>query len=89
MKKVKILHLISFIFIAVFILAMVATGWYGLPVYSFSYLKHGVGDLLRGRFATGSVSQLVAGILFIVASVAIIVLIVLLIVRAVKRNKKQ
>ena len=89
MKKVKILHLISFIFIAVFILAMVATGWYGLPVYSFSYLKHGVCDLLRGRFATGSVSQLIAGILFIVASVAIIVLIVLLIVRAVKRNKKQ
>ena len=89
MKKVKILHLISFIFVAVFILAMVATGWYGLPVYSFSFLKHGVGDLLRGRFATGSVSQLVAGILFIVASVAIIVFIILLIVRAVKRNKKQ
>ena len=89
MKKVKIIHLVSFIFIIVFVLSMVATGWYGLPVYSFNFLKHGVGDLLRGRFITGTTAQLVAGIIFIVASVAILVFLVLIIVRAVKRNKKQ
>ena len=89
MKKVKILHLISFAAIIVFILAMVATGWYGLPVYSFSFLKHGVGDFLRGRFVTGTPAQLVAGILFIVGSVAILVCFVVAIVRAVKLNKKK
>ena len=89
MKKVKILHLISFAAIIVFILAMVATGWYGLPVYSFSFLKHGVGDFLRGRFVTGTPAQLVAGILFIVGSVAILACFVVAIVRAVKLNKKK
>ena len=89
MKKVKKLHLVSFIFIIIFILAMVATGWYGLPVYSFSYLKHGVGDFLRGRFATGTVSQLVSAIIFMIGTVAFIVLLILVIVRAVKRNKKE
>ena len=89
MKKVKSIHLVSFLFIIVFVLSMVATGWYGLPVYSFNFLKHGVGDLLRGRFITGTTAQLVAGIIFIVASVAILVFLVLIIVRAVKRNKKQ
>ena len=89
MKKVKILHLISFAAIIVFILAMVATGWYGLPVYSFSFLKHGVGDFLRGRFVTGTPAQLVAGIFFIVGSVAILACFVVAIVRAVKLNKKK
>lgn len=90
MKKIKILHLVSFIFIIVFLLAMVATGWYGLPVYSFSFLKHGVGDFLRGRFATsGSIGQLLSAILFIIGTVAVIALIVVLSVRAVKRNKKH
>ena len=89
MKKVKVLHLISFAAIIVFILAMVATGWYGLPVYSFSFLKHGVGDFLRGRFVTGTPAQLVAGILFIVGSIAILACFVVAIVRAVKLNKKK
>ena len=90
MKKVKILHAISFAFIIIFILAMVATGWYGLPVYSFSFLKHGVGDFLRGRFITdGNTIQLVAGIVFILVTVATLALFVLFIVRVVKQNKKQ
>ena len=89
MKNIKKLHVISFVFIIIFILGMVATGWYGLPVYSFDYLKHGVGDLLRGRFASGSMGQLISAIVFIVATVALLVLLILIIVRAVKRNKKQ
>ena len=89
MKNIKKLHVISFVFIIIFVLGMVATGWYGLPVYSFDYLKHGVGDLLKGRFASGSMGQLISAIVFIVATVALLVLLILIIVRAVKKNKKQ
>ena len=89
MKNIKKLHVISFVFIIIFVLGMVATGWYGLPVYSFDYLKHGVGDLFTGRFASGSMGQLISAIVFIVATVALLVLLILIIVRAVKKNKKQ
>lgn len=89
MKKIKTLHLISYIAIIVFLVGMVITGWYGLPVYSFSFFRHGVGDLLKGRFLTGSVSQLIAAIIFILGTIAFIVFLVLLIVRAVKKGKKH
>ena len=89
MKKVKALHIISYIAIIIFIVAMIATGWFGLPVYSWSFIKHGIGDFLRGRFLTGTPAQLVAGIVFIVGSIIWVACFVLVIVRAIKKGKKQ